>query len=160
MSVAFTREESAETAAELDLPDRPISPHPNLVTSRGLALLNEALDAARSLYEAAQAIDDVNERRRAGAPALRDIRYFAERVRTAQLVPPPASPDAVAFGSTVTFLREDGRRQTFTIVGEDEAEPRQGSISYVSPVARALTGKSVGDVAVVAGGEIEIVAIA
>ena len=42
MSVAFTREESAETAAEVELPDRPISPHPNLVTASGLeALTND-----------------------------------------------------------------------------------------------------------------------
>ena len=39
MSVAFTREESAETAAEVELPDRPISPHPNLVTALGLEAL-------------------------------------------------------------------------------------------------------------------------
>ena len=46
MAVAFTREEDYEARAA-DLPDRPISPHPNLVTARGLALLDEALAAAR-----------------------------------------------------------------------------------------------------------------
>jgi len=65
----------------------------------------------------------------------------------------------VQFGGTVTFDREDGRRQTFRIVGEDEADPTQGSVSYVSPVARALLGKGVGDTAQVAGGEVEIVAV-
>ena len=50
------------------------------------------------------------------------------------------------FGSTVTIEREDGRRQTFRIVGEDEADPAKGTISYVSPLARALIGKRVGDV--------------
>ena len=71
----------------------------------------------------------------------------------------PPADGKVHFGSRVTFDRDDGRRQTFRIVGEDEAEPSQGTISYVSPVARALMGKEVGDVAVVAGGEVEIVAI-
>jgi transcription elongation GreA/GreB family factor len=160
MSVAFTREESAETAAEVALPDRPVSPHPNLVTAAGRQALEKALVEARAAYDAAQQIEDVNQRRRAAAPAFRDMRYFSERLRTAQLVPPPAANDAVAFGTRVTFKRDDGRRQVFRIVGEDEADPRNGSISYVSPVARALMGKAVGDVVVLGDGEIEILAIA
>ena len=90
---------------------------------------------------------------------MRDLRYFAERVRTAQVVPYPTSADAVAFGSTVTFSRDDGRVQTYRIVGEDEADPKAGSISYVSPVARMLMGKAVGDVVSVGDQELEIVAI-
>jgi transcription elongation GreA/GreB family factor len=159
MSVAFTREESAETAAEVELPDRPISPHPNLVTPHGLELLQRAMAAARVAYEAAQQIDDINEKRRESAPAARDIRYLSERLRSAQVIPPIASTGVVAFGCRVTFIREDGRKQAFRIVGEDEAEPAHGTISYVSPVARAINGKSVGEVAVIAGKEIEIIAI-
>ena len=146
MSVAFTKEESAETASETALPDRAISPHPNLVTEAGLESLKLQLEEARVAYEAANAIEDVNERRRQAAIPLRDLRYFAERVRTAQLVPNAASTDTVAFGSTVIFVRDDGRRQKYRIVGEDEADPKAGSISYVSPVARILAGKTVGDV--------------
>jgi transcription elongation GreA/GreB family factor len=71
----------------------------------------------------------------------------------------PVGGDAVAFGRTVSIAREDGRRQSFRIVGEDEADPARGSVSYISPLARALMGKGVGDVATVAGGEVEIVAI-
>jgi transcription elongation GreA/GreB family factor len=160
MSVAFTREESAETAAEVALPDRPVSPHPNLVTTAGLGALEKAMAEARATYDTAQQIEDINERRRAVAPAFRDIRYFAERLRTAQLVPSSAAGDLVAFGNRVTFRRDDGRRQVFRIVGEDEADPRNGSISYVSPVSRALIGKAVGDVAVLGDGEIEVLAIA
>ena len=160
MSVAFTREDSAETAAEVDLPDRLVSPHPNLVTRQGLEQLSKTLAEARSVYEASQRIEDANERRRAAAPALRDIRYYAERVASAQLVPEPGSADTVAFGSQVTFVRDDGRRQTFRIVGEDEAEPRNGTISYISPVARALMGKVLGDFTSVADQELEIVEIA
>ncbi|MNL62421.1 Transcription elongation factor GreA [compost metagenome] len=60
----------------------------------------------------------------------------------------------------MTFSRDDGRVQTYRIVGEDEADPKAGSISYVSPVARMLMGKGVGDVATVGGQELEITAIA
>lgn len=160
LSVAFTKEESAETAAETLLPDRPISPHPNLVTETGLQALQKQLQDARAAYEAAQAIDDVNEKRRQSAVPLRDVRYLTERLRTAQLVPKPESTDVVAFGSTVTFSRADGRVQTYRIVGEDEADPKAGSISFVSPVAKSLMGKSVGDVVGSGTQEIELVGIA
>lgn len=160
LSVAFTKEESAETASETLLPDRPISPHPNLVTETGLQALQKQLQEAREAYEAAQAIDDVNEKRRQSAVPLRDVRYLTERLRTAQLVPNPASTDVVAFGSTVTFSRADGRVQTYRIVGEDEADPKAGSISFVSPVAKSLMGKAVGDVVGSGTQEIELVEIA
>jgi transcription elongation GreA/GreB family factor len=160
LSVAFTKEESAETAAETQLPDRPISPHPNLVTEAGLKALELQLQQAREAYEATQQIEDVNERRRQAAVPSRDMRYFAARVRTAQVVPDPVSADTVAFGSTVTFSRADGRVQTYRIVGEDEADPKAGSISFVSPVARAMMSKAVGDVVGSGSQEIEIIAIA
>jgi transcription elongation GreA/GreB family factor len=159
LSVAFTKEDSAETASETLLPDRPVSPHPNLVSEAGLMALESQLRQAHEAYETAQKIEDVNERRRQAAIPLRDVRYFAARVRTAQLVANPSSNDTVAFGSTVTFKREDGRVQKYRIVGEDEAEPKAGSISFVSPVARVLMGKSVGDVADASGQELEIIAI-
>lgn len=160
MSVAFTKEDSAETASETLLPDRPVSPHPNLVTEAGLRALEAQLQEAREAYAAAQTIEDVNERRRQAAIPLRDARYFAARVRTAQVVAAPAAADTVAFGSTVTFRRDDDRVQTYRIVGEDEADPKTGSISFVSPVARLLMGKAVGDVVGMSGQELEIVAIA
>jgi transcription elongation GreA/GreB family factor len=159
LSVAFVKEESAETASETQLPDRVISPHPNLVTEAGLKSLEEQLQQARAAHEAANAIEDVNERRRQTAGPLRDLRYLAERLRTAQLIADPPSNDVVAFGSTVAFSRDDGREQTYRIVGEDEADPKAGTISYVSPVARALTGKSVGDVVTVGSQELEIITI-
>ncbi|WP_299863291.1 transcription elongation factor GreA [uncultured Hoeflea sp.] len=160
MSVAFTKEESSETAAETLLPDRPISLHPNLVTEAGLQQLQAELQAARAAYEAARTIEDVNERRRQQAVPLRDARYFTERVRTAQVIADPSNPDAVAFGSTVTFTRDDAPPQTYRIVGEDEADPKTGSISFASPVARALMGKAPGDVVEVGDRELEILSIA
>ncbi|UJW86246.1 transcription elongation factor GreA [Devosia sp. SL43] len=156
MSVAFTKEDSAETASETLLLDRPVPEGPNLVTAEGLAALELQLADARTAYDAAMLIEDVNEKRRQAASPLRDLRYFADRVRTAQVVP-PAAGDIVAFGTTVTFERDDGRVQTYRIVGEDQADPKTGSISFASPIARALLGKSPGDSATVAGGELEIV---
>lgn len=160
MSVAFTKEDSAETAAETVLPDRPISPEPNLVTAAGLEALHAQLAEARDAYAVANAIEDINERRRLSARPLRDLRYFAERVRTAQLVDDPPAADLVTFGHRVTFSREDGRVQTYRIVGEDEADPKTGSISYVSPIARALLGRPVGDVVTVGNQELEILGVA
>ncbi len=69
------------------------------------------------------------------------------------------STETVGFGSTVTFKRGDGRVSKFRIVGEDEADPKAGSISFVSPVARLLTGKAVGDIVGTADQEFEIIAI-
>jgi transcription elongation GreA/GreB family factor len=159
LAVAFTKEESFETASETLLPDRPISPYPNLVTETGLRALEAQLQQAREAYDATITIEDVNERRRQAASPLRDLRYFAERVRTAQLVPDPASIETVAFGSTVTFSRHDGRVQTYRIVGEDEADPKAGSISFASPVARLLMAKAAGDVVGADDQELEIIAI-
>jgi transcription elongation GreA/GreB family factor len=159
MSVAFTREESAETATEVNLPDRPLSPH-NFVTPSGLKALETAMAEARSAYNAAQQIDDVSERRRASAAAARDMKYFAERLQTAQLVVSTSGDGIVAFGNSVTFRRRDGRRQVFRIVGEDEADPRSGSISYVSPVARVLLGKGVGDIVGLGDDELEVLSVA
>src|SRR6516164_4647267 len=159
MSVASTREGSAETAAQVELPDRPISPHPNLVTASGLGALTNAMRESRTAYDAAQRIEDAAERRRAVALASRDMKYFADRLRTAQLVAPSADFSAVAFGHRVTFKRDDGRRQAFRIVGEDEADPRNGSISYISPVARALIGRAAGEIVLAGDREIEILSI-
>lgn len=159
MSVAFTKEDSAETAAELLLPDRQVPPGPNLVTEAGFEALKRQLREAEAAYDAANANEDVNERRRQAAVPYRDLRYFSERLRTAQLVPPPAGTDTVGFGSTVTFARDDGRVQTYRIVGEDEADPRAGTISYASPIAGLLLGKAVGDTAVLGEQELEITAI-
>ena len=159
MSVAFTKEDSAETASELLLPDRPIPSHANLVTATGLQALEQQLQQAHAAHEAAMLVEDVNERRRQSAVPLRDIRYFSDRVRTAQLVPDSGSTEIAAFGSKVTFRRADGRVQTYRIVGADEADPKEGSISFVSPVARLLIGKSVGDVAGEGAQQIEILAV-
>ncbi|MEI9925680.1 MAG: transcription elongation factor GreA [Bradyrhizobium sp.] len=159
MSVAFTKEDSAETASETLLPDRPVSPHPNLVTEAGLKALEcNSTTHARRTRPRKPSKTSTNAAAKPPSPCAM-ARYFAARVRTAEVIANPTSTDIVAFGSTVTFKRDDGRVQTYRIVGEDEADPKAGSISFVSPVARLLMGKAVGDVVGAVGQEIEIVAI-
>jgi transcription elongation GreA/GreB family factor len=158
MSVAFTREEDLEATAA-DLPDRPISPHPNLVTVNGLAQIEAELGVAKAAYAAAQAKGDIEADRTAMARATRDLRYWSARRASAHLVETEAD-GRVRFGGTVTIKREDGRRQTWRVVGEDEADPAKGSVSHVSPLARALLGKGPGDAATVNGQEVEVVAVA
>ena len=158
MAVAFTREEDYEAQAA-DLPDRPVSPHPNLVTPEGLAAIEAELAAARAAYAQAQAEGGIAADRTAMARATRDLRYWSSRRASAQLTEPDPAAGTVQFGRTVEIEREDGRRQAWRIVGEDEADPAHGSVSYVSPLARALMGKQVGDTALVNGAEVEIIAL-
>ena len=133
MSVAFTKESDLEATAA-DLPDRPIPLHPNLVTPQGLALLEKALEEAKAAYAAAQMAGGIEADRTAMARATRDLRYYGARRASAQLSE-GSEPGVVSFGDTVTFDRDDGRRQTFRIVGDDEADPAVGAVSYVSPLA-------------------------
>jgi len=158
MAVAFTREEDYEAQAA-DLPDRPVSSHPNLVTASGLAAIEAELAAAREAYAKAQADGGISVDRTAMARATRDLRYWSSRRASAQLTEPAPEDGVVQFGRTVEIEREDGRRQAFRIVGEDEADPAKGSVSYVSPLARALMAKVVGDTAEVGGAEVEVIAV-
>ena len=152
MSRAFVKEQDDRPE---ELPERPVSASPNVVTPRGLKLIDQEIEACRKLLAQGQHDQD----KAAIARASRDLRYWSMRRATAQLIEPPASPDAVGFATRVTLEREDGRRQVFAIVGEDEADPARGYIAYVSPLARALMGKAVGDTAEAPGGEGEILQI-
>lgn len=153
MSKAFTKEPESGDVYD-DLPDRPVSPH-NLVTPRGLEMIEAELARLYLWHSAAQEAND----RALLAKTNRDLRYWTSRRATAQVVEPPKDAREVHFGSTVTIVREDGRRQTYRIVGEDEADPSAGTLSYVSPVAQALMSKQVGDVVEAGAAEAEIVAI-
>jgi transcription elongation GreA/GreB family factor len=145
MSRAFVKEVEPQT---IELPNRPVSAHPNLVTPEGLAAIERAL----SQFEG-------ENDRMAIAAAQRELRYWNARRSTAQVVEPAAGESKVHFGATVTVRRDDGRTQTFRIVGEDEADPAQGTLSYVSPLARAVLGGSVGDDVEAPGGSATIAEI-
>ncbi|MBC7767946.1 MAG: transcription elongation factor GreA [Phycisphaerales bacterium] len=151
MSRAFVKED--DDAPE-ELPERPVSSAPNMVTGDGLAAI-EAEIAQLSDELAETNADDRAARARIG----RDLRYWTARRGNAQLMAPPQDAEIVRFGSTVTIDRDDGRRQTFRIVGEDEADPERGTVSHVSPLAQALMGKSEGDSVRVAGAKAEIVEV-
>jgi transcription elongation GreA/GreB family factor len=153
MSKAFTKEPETGDVYD-DLPDRPVSPH-NLVTPKGLEMIEAELARLHLEHTAAQ---EANDRARL-AKTNRDLRYWTSRRATAQVMEPPKDAREVHFGSTVTILREEGRRQTYRIVGEDEADPSAGTLSYVSPVAQALMGKQVGDVVEAGAAEAEILEI-
>lgn len=152
MSRAFVKEQ--DDAPE-HLAERPVSPNPNFVTARGLRLIDAEIEGLRKALAHAQAEAD----KAAIARASRDLRYWTQRRSTAQVIPPSADADTVGFATRVTIGRDDGRRQVFAIVGEDEADPARGLIAYTSPMARALMGRKAGDFAEAPGGEIEVVAL-
>jgi transcription elongation GreA/GreB family factor len=135
MSVAFRREsdeEHLEPRFEL-----PIPPGPNLVTPRGLALIE-----ARVAELEAQIAPLEGEARK---PVLRDLRYWRTRLATAERAPPPVEGMA-GIGSRVT-IRLNRRDRTFTIVGHDEADPDAGLIAFAAPLARAVIGLGAGETA-------------
>jgi transcription elongation GreA/GreB family factor len=151
MSRAFVK----ETEGLDELPEKLVSEHRNLVTEEGLAFIEAEVKRLQDELAAAHATGDRNDIARAS----RDLRYWNQRLGTAELQPAADDKSVVAFGSRVTVVRDDGRTQKFRIVGEDEANPAKGSISYVSPLAQALLGKAVGDVVRAGGGEAEIMKI-
>jgi transcription elongation GreA/GreB family factor len=152
MSRAFVKEEDP-TGGTASLPDRAISPHPNLVTRRGLRLIEA------KIAEFERQLADAGGNEEAQSRAGRELRYWTARHATAQIEEPAADVSTVRFGTTVTGKREDGHEVTFAIVGEDEAEPEAGRIAWTAPVARALLGGEPGEVRRLPKGEFQIVAI-
>jgi transcription elongation GreA/GreB family factor len=153
MSKAFTRESDDDGVPEL--PDREISSFPNLVSQRGLSLI-EAEIARHSDAQAEALSQDDKE---AAIRAARELRYWTARRNTAQVQAAPTGSSEVTFGSAVSIRREDGRRSSFRIVGEDEADPANGLLSWASPLARAMMGKGLGDEIEAGATEAKIVAI-
>lgn len=151
MSRAFVKESDAVD----ELPDLVISEHPNYVTAKGLELTERmVVDLLAGLADARR-----QEDRSAVSATLRELRYWDSRRASAILVPPPTDTATVRFGSIITIERDDGRRQSFQIVGEDEADPSEGTLSHASPLARSLLGRTQGDVVSVGQGEAEIVKV-
>jgi transcription elongation GreA/GreB family factor len=135
VSVAFRREsddEHKEPKFELPLP-----PGPNLVTPRGLALIEAKVAELEAIDPAALAEADREQH-------LRVLRYWRTRQATAQPTPPPADAEEVGFGSRVGY-RLNGQAKQIDIVGDDEAEPHAGRIAFSAPLARAMIGGYVGE---------------
>jgi transcription elongation factor GreB len=160
MSRAFVKEADGEQPGD-EMPERPQSPHPNYVTASGLKALQEHL---AKLQEERRHLTEAGEPEMLDKEHLklveRDIRYFQERIERAILIDPESQPpDRVGFGAVVETVDDNDEKRKYRIVGEDEADPKAGSISFASPVARSLIGKAVGDVVGAGGQELEIVAI-
>ena len=155
MSVAFLKERDSEDAPVEELPDRPVSSHPNFVTADGFAAIELALARHQADWTQAHAAGDRTALARLG----REVRYWTQRRATAQVAPPPEDPGRVSFGSAVEVVRADGRRQSWRIVGEDEADPAHGALSYVSPLAQALLGRDAGETVDFGGSAIEILKV-
>ena len=145
MSRGFVKEDDLEHAGT-DLPERPVSPHPNYVTPVGLKLLQQAaekLEQERAELFPRKEDPIANQRL---AVVQRDLRYYEARLEQAILVNPADQPaDTVLFGATVTVEDEEGESRVFSIVGEDEADIAINKVSWVSPLAKALIGHKIGD---------------
>ncbi|HEU4516373.1 MAG TPA: GreA/GreB family elongation factor [Steroidobacteraceae bacterium] len=153
MSRAFVKEgdgAEGEPLAELQ-----VSPHRNLVTADGLAQIQSNVERLRAELSGAREREDRALMQR----VQRDLRYWTARQTTAELVPPPAPGGKARFGSVVRLEDATGDAVTYRIVGEDEADPAAGKISYVSPIGRALIGKAVGDTVALREGAAEILAV-
>jgi transcription elongation GreA/GreB family factor len=157
MSRAFTREQDPDAAAAADvLPDRPISAETNFVTAAGLAEIGQTLQRLALARSAAQQQGDVREL----AVLAREQRYWSARLASARLIDPGPKPEVVRFGVSITLRYDDDTLKVFRIVGEDEADPAAGKLSFVSPVARALLGARVGDRLTLAGRGVTVIALA
>ena len=162
MSRAFVKESDEDSASE-ELPERPLGPGPNYVTARGLEALRARLKELREERERLAAAAEPMAKQRL-AEVKRDIRYFTAQLDRVTLVDMAGQPrDEVHFGARVTIRDEGGRDHSFHIVGDDEADVAGGSISWASPLARALIGARVGDTVKwqrpAGASEVEIVAI-
>jgi transcription elongation GreA/GreB family factor len=151
VSVAFRRdgdEEHLEPKFEV-----PIPPGPNLVTAAGLALVKARIAA---LEEQVAALADET----ALNTAKRDLRYWKNRLTTAEVQPAP-SGDRAMFGHRVRFTLS-GKTREVRIVGHDEADPAKGDLAFTAPLARALLGTEIGDFADFNGREeaIEVLSLA
>src|SRR5262245_26481935 len=153
MSRAFVKEPEGD--ANEPLPDRPISQFHNYVTPRGLQQIEAAVAELQSAHADASGDDDDPL---AARKILRELNYWRARRASAEIVNTPHDASTVRFGSKVT-LNAQGRRQIFRIVGEDEADPKHGLLSYVAPLARELIGKEPGETVSTPAGEAEIIAI-
>ena len=143
MSRAFVNEDSAADHANAPI-ERHISSQPNYVTAQGLALLHAKVSELKAQHSQESAKGDDADKQRL-ADLERDLRYFNQRLLSAQVAAPATSSDKVQIGSWVTFTDEHGNEQRVQLVGEDQADAAQGLINWGSPLGRALLGAQLGD---------------
>jgi len=138
MSRAFVNEDNA--AAQADQPvERQVSTQPNYVTAQGLDLLQGKVSELQSLHAEQSAKGEQADKQRL-ADLERDLRYFQQRLASAQVVPNATSTEKVQIGSWVTYLDEHDDEHRVQLVGEDQADAAHGLINWGSPLGRALLG--------------------
>jgi transcription elongation factor GreB len=138
MSRAFVKESDRPEP----LPDIPLSEHPNWTTPGGLLRQQQRLAELRDAAKQPQTAQDEV----ALQAIAREQRWLEARIASANVVDPAQQPrDRVAFGASVAVIDEHGVEATYRIVGEDEADAEHGSVSWLSPLAKAVIGAKVGD---------------
>ena len=153
MSRAFVKD--ADQDPDELLPDRAVSVHPNFVTADGLQQIEAEVRRFEAERQAARSAEDAG----AVARAARELRYWTQRLASARVIEPARQPSIVRFGVRLTLQFDDGARQSFRIVGEDQADPAHGLLSYVSPLAKAAMGAAVGDRIQILGREAQVLRI-
>ena len=144
MSRAFVKENDLEHAG-IDIPERPLSPHPNYVTLQGYQELQANIRNIEEELKKLKITED-NTLLEKKYRLERDLRYFLNRIKSAFKVDPKTQDkDKVLFSATVHLTDENDKKMMIKIVGEDEADTSKNKISYVSPLAKALIGTKVGD---------------
>lgn len=142
MSRAFVNEDNA--AAQADQPvERQVSTQPNYVTPEGLALLQTKVAELQTLHGEQSAREEADPQWLADLE--RDLRYFNQRLQSAQVVTPATSTKKVQIGSWVTYADELGTERRVQLVGEDQAAAAKGLINWSSPLGRALLGAQLND---------------
>lgn len=143
MSRAFVNED--HTAAQADQPvERRVSDQPNYVTAKGLSQLQAHAATLQAELATLKAEGDRADPQRI-ADLERDLRYYNQRLQSAQVVTPAISTDTIQIGSWVTFVDEHDHQQRVQLVGEDQADAASGLINWASPLGRALFGAHPGD---------------
>lgn len=143
MSRAFVNEDHAAAQASQPV-ERQISSNPNYVTASGLAQLQTHVASLQAQHSDQTARGENADKQRL-ADIERDLRYFNQRLQSAQAVPAAISTEKVQIGSWVTFADEQDHRQRVQLVGEDQADAASHLINWASPLGKALLGAEVGD---------------
>lgn len=144
MSRAFVKEDSGPVLPEVA--ERPVPAHPNWVRPSFLARMQQDRIALAETVARLRADRETAPDLMPLAVAERDLRWLDARLATAIPVDPAQlDPDQGGLGARLTLEDEDGGQLSFTLVGEDEADPKAGMISPFSPLGKALAGAKVGD---------------
>ncbi|SRR6266481_4417504 len=143
MSKAFTRESDESGDDEISPLRPPLPPGTtNYITREGAERLDRRLKDLIAKKQLAE-VKGSNE------PDLRklesNIRVLQQTLNSVVIAQPPPDSDKIAFGANVRIRQENGEEEIYHIVGVEEADPESGSISWLSPLARALLSRKVGD---------------